>query len=394
MKRILFLLVGLVLTVGGLEVLSFLALQLRPTGNPLAYPAREANLHFYRPSNGWLFFDVKPRHVQRFRRDEFDTSVRTNNVGLREDIDFTGRADIGFVGDSFTFGHGVNVGERYSDLVRQRIPGMAVWSYADANGYAPPHYHLFLKNNPQFVPKTLVVGLFPWNDLGRDVADMVFERDARGDTVAIRSASQRIGAEGFLLGTGAPEREPVWRRLMREFNLGRVVLLALYRVSTLSLTRASPAPADVSPAPVAPHSSVDHAAFNADARTSLMAIEEIARLVRDRGGEVVVFFIPTSYMVGAYPYFCETLDGYDAQSCNRFRQENQLGLALQDWAQARCLDLIDPTVDFRAREQHGSRLYFAKDGHWTPAGHAAAADLIVDYLARPPSRACTGTAVR
>lgn len=258
----------------------------------------------------------------------------------------------------------------------------------------PPHYLLFLKNNPQFVPKTLVVGLFPWNDLRHDVTDMVFERDARGDIVAIRSASQRIGSEGFLLGAEAAEQEPVWRRLMREFNLGRVVLLAQYRLSALLRARASPAPAATSPSTAADHVSIDHGAFNADALTSLTALQEIARLVRDRGGDVVIFFIPTSYMVGTYPYFCETLDGYDAQSCSRFRQENPLGLALQAWARAHCLDLIDPTQDFRAREQQGSRLYFAKDGHWTPAGHAAAADLIVDYLAQRPSRACSGPEAR
>ena len=44
--------------------------------------------------------------------------VRTNNIGLREDRDYYGQhVDIGFIGDSYTFGWGVEAGERYSSAI-------------------------------------------------------------------------------------------------------------------------------------------------------------------------------------------------------------------------------------------------------------------------------------
>ena len=216
---------GIVLVL--LEGLSWLALRLRPTGNPLALPAAEAALHFYQPSDGWLFYRIKPNHAQRFRSDEFDTDIRTNSFGFRENAEPAGPVDIGVVGDTFAFGHGVEVGERHSDLLRRARAGGNVWSFALANGYAPPHYLLFLRNNLQFVPQRLVIELFPWNDLSLNMFDMAFERDSNGAVVAIRSTQARVRPDGFWSRRDLTEdREPWWRAQAREFNLGRVVLLA------------------------------------------------------------------------------------------------------------------------------------------------------------------------
>lgn len=132
-------------------------------------------------------------------------------------------------------------------------------------------------------------------------------------------------------------------------------------------------------APSATRRSVDFGEFDPYAETSLDAIIEITSLVRSRGGDAVIFYIPTSYMVGAYPYFCETLDGYTAVDCARFREANLLGEALRDWAHRHCQWLIDPVAEFRRREASGTRLYFAKDGQWTVAGHRAAADLLLQH---------------
>lgn len=368
-----------------LEGMSWLALRLRPTGNPLARPAAEAALHFYLPSDDWLFYRVKPNHVQRFRSDEFDTHIRTNSFGFRENADTSGPVDIGVVGDTFAFGHGVEVGERHTDHLRNARVGSNVWSYGLANGYAPPHYLLFLRNNPQFVPRRLVIELFPWNDLSLNMSDMVVERDVSGQMVAIRSSLARVRPDGFWSKRDAPgDREPWWRSQAREFNLGRVALLAYSRLSRLAQARqhadAGPnAEAGQSAAPSSIHRPVDFGQFDQQAETSLDAVREIAELVRLRGGDAVVFYIPTSYMVGDYPYFCETLDGYTASDCARFREANLLGDALRVWAERNCLWLIDPVAEFRRRESAGTRLYFAKDGQWTVAGHRAAADLLLQH---------------
>ncbi len=66
------------------------------------------------------------------------------------DQDYFGEpVDIGFIGDSFTFGWGVEAGERYSDIVRDAFPDQLVLSYSYPNGHAPAYYLSFLQNHPE-----------------------------------------------------------------------------------------------------------------------------------------------------------------------------------------------------------------------------------------------------
>ncbi len=71
---------------------------------------------------------------------DYDVAVRLNRHGLRDDKDIAGAApgDLVFVGDSFTWGWGVEAAERFSDRV-QALTGRHVFNLAtptDIAGYA------------------------------------------------------------------------------------------------------------------------------------------------------------------------------------------------------------------------------------------------------------------
>lgn len=71
---------------------------------------------------------------------DYDVAVRLNRHGLRDDKDIAGAAsgDLVFVGDSFTWGWGVEAAERFSDRV-QALTGRRVFNLAtptDIAGYA------------------------------------------------------------------------------------------------------------------------------------------------------------------------------------------------------------------------------------------------------------------
>ena len=69
--------------------------------------------------------------------------------------------------------------------------------------------------------------------------------------------------------------------------------------------------------------------------------------------------------------------------CRKLRQDlwdGLLGNALASWAKQHGIRFIDPLPRFRQLEAAGQRLYFELDAHWTAAGHAAAGDLITEYL--------------
>jgi hypothetical protein len=125
-----------------------------PPTNYHLIPPSESMLQLFLPSGRGTFYTVKPNYRQNFVSHDFNVAVRTNNFGLREDSDYHGEpVDIGFIGDSFTFGWGVEAGERYSDVVRTAFPGKRVLSYSYPNGHAPINYLAFLQDHPEMIPR-------------------------------------------------------------------------------------------------------------------------------------------------------------------------------------------------------------------------------------------------
>ena len=74
------------------------------------------------------------------------------------------------MGDKFTFGHGVEGGERYGVLIGTlSLKRTVVASYN--NGWAPPHYLKYFLLNRSLAPAHIVVGLCLGNDLFSDIRE-------------------------------------------------------------------------------------------------------------------------------------------------------------------------------------------------------------------------------
>jgi len=380
-----FYLLLIAIVLAGLEAAAFVALSLRPTGNPLAFSSDEAALHIFYPKATGHYFGVKSDYWQTFRSDEFDTRIRTNDGGFREDAEAPDtRPDIAFAGDSFTFGHGVDAGERYSDRLRTSFPGLSILSLAYPNGSAPPHYYLYLKQHPELIPRLLVVGLFAWNDLRGDMEQTLLVRNEAGELVRTAERGMAVNPDGFLVpAEKADWVEPRWRRMLRETNSGRLSLLVADRLRR-SLPRERDAPENAQTDTAAsgpgtkqnPRIAFEQGRLDSTAELALSFVARTAELVRQHGGRTLVFYIPASYRVGEYRYFCETYSQFSRATCSQLREDNGLGEALAQWFGARGIPVIDPTASFRAAEAKGERLYFDKDGHWTRRGHALAGEIL------------------
>jgi hypothetical protein len=359
-----------VLTLGLCEGLLQVAFRIAPPENTHLLPDSIARLHIFEPADGSSFYGVKPNYRQRLVSHEFSVEVRTNNIGLREQADYHGEpVDIAFVGDSFTFGWGVEVGERYSDLVAAALPDKRVLSYAYPNGHSPINYLAFLQAHPEMMPQVLVLGLFAFNDLASDTADAIIERDPdTGQVLRVGSDRYAVDGRGFIHERGNPLPEAAsWRGLSRRTAIGRTLRVAWHRVNSAAAVPERPVRL----------AGIDRGAFDETARTALAHIEELNSLASSRNAVLMVFYIPFASEVGDYPV-CR----YAADTCVRQRQQNLLGDALRDWAREQGIRLLDPVPRFRKLETAGQRLYFPLDAHWTPLGHAAAAELILDALVR------------
>lgn len=348
------------------ELVLRLGYHLYPPANHNLLPPGKAGLHLFEPAVANAFYRVKPGYSQTFLRHEFRVSVRTNNVGLREDRDYRGEpVDIGFLGDSFTFGWGVETGERYSDVAARAFPSLNVLSYAYPNGHAPVNYLAFLQQNPQWMPALLVLGLFAYNDLAEDTADAVIEYED-GRISSVGSRSLEVDADGFVVAKGShPPRFPSYAWWARHSAIGRTIRVVreMLRSGGGSLPKSDT------------WRGLDRGELDETARTALDHVKRIDELAREAGSTLLVFYIPFPSDIGKTPVCI-----YTEPLCAEQRSSNRLGTALAEWAASEDIRLIDPIEHFRALEARGEELYFRLDAHWTPAGHAAAGNLIVDYL--------------
>ena len=356
------------LTIFASEIVLRVYFNLFPPVNYFLLPADKAGLHIFEPSETGGFYTVKPNYEQDFINHEFRLDVRTNNIGLREDRDYHGEpVDIGFIGDSFTFGWGVETGERYSDIVEDAFPDQLVLSYSYPNGHAPAYYLSYLQSHPDLMPRVLVLGLFAFNDLASDTSDTEVLIDQQSGLIRqVESRTLKVDENGFIVNRDeTPPRLFSARWFIRNTAIGRT-----YNVAKHKLT-ASPNPVE-KPDEI---TLLDRGQWDDTALRALDQISEINQLAKQNNSTLVIFYIPFASDINDYP-ICK----YSASICQKLRQDNALGNSLAAWAKENEIHFIDPVSDFRAREQTGEKLYYLYDGHWTTKGHAAAGALIEQYL--------------
>jgi hypothetical protein len=211
------------------------------------------------------------------------------------------------------------------------------------------------------------LGLFAYNDLAGDTADAIIERDPEsGRITRVGSKSLAITEGGFVYGKERPPPPPLsWRGLLLKTAIGRTLIVARQELNAAG----NPI---VKPSVLRP---LDEGRFDETAQMALGHIREIDELAREHGTQLLVFYIPFASYVGDYPVCL-----YAAEICEQQRESNDLGEALGAWAQAEGIHFIDPIDRFRELEATGERLFFENDAHWTVAGHAAAGELIIEYL--------------
>ena len=176
--------------------------------------ARMVGLHFFQAGENIPFTFQK--NVKNFHHigytHEFDHLVSTNSWGTRGK-EFSQTKDpktmrILFLGDSMTFGWGVNDDQNYPYLVETNLNDEAKQLKTDkkfesinagfTDGLTLDSYYVYLKENiASFNPDLVVVDLFPYNDLS-DMTEMRWVKtDAKGYPTQIISDRQKV-AVGYL----------------------------------------------------------------------------------------------------------------------------------------------------------------------------------------------------
>lgn len=282
---------------------------------------------------------------------EFAHRAVLNSIDLRDEEigpKLPGEIRILAIGDSFTYGLGVEEGETYvrrtESLLRARFAAPGGDSIRVINGGVgggPGRQAAWLRETGvELEPDVVVLGFYVGNDLYDDLA---WER---GDPMnADRKGVRSLLSKSMFL-------DWAWSRLVAIDRVDRW----LFRYGA----RKSPRGMYLVDQP-----ELEQRAWE----TTLDRIEEIAETAARAGAQTLVMIIPTSNQVRRPDEF-ET--GSDPRLPNRILTDRL------DRARIPHLDLLDTLT----KEDAGNRLYFRRDIHWTPAGHHVAATLLAERIDR------------
>lgn len=299
---------------------------------------------------------LKPGYRGRYTNAEFSISIEINSLGLRGP-EVGPRAQTGAhrvlaVGDSFTFGQGVEHGEAWPAQVERAIAGIEVINagWADAG---PVGYLNYLRASGwRLDPDLVLVGVFVGNDVVDDLAsEMSFASEVERlafQAAYLENLRLRIGLTGAVrsaIDTLIP-------------NLYEVAALAIVKLQYLLGGHRAHFDYILSER--------EPPELGRGWELSLGALRQIREEARSRGIPIGIIIIPFLDQVAPTTY----PPGHDKD-----RPQKRIMQFCESEAIA-CLDLL-PTL--RASRDRAA-LYHIKDGHWTREGNAIAAAAVAYWI--------------
>jgi lysophospholipase L1-like esterase len=332
--RLLLVTFSLVLTALFLE----LALRILGMGAPPALGKGAFDYFTFDEKLGW---ELTPGAAGRLKSDEFDVAIEINDHGERADYEVPyertpGKRRLLAIGDSFSFGHGVEAAEAWPARLAGLLPDTEVVNLA-VTGYGTDQQVLRLeKQGLAYKPDVVILGLFEGNvfrNLKREQMGYpkpLFELE--DGKLELRGVPLPRLAEGETYASAMP--------FSRLWALAGGRAIELFR----------------------------HLGFGKSWPLTSAILERFAADCRKVGAEPRVVLIPKDRAVDA--------PGWRGAIHRRTLRE------IEELSKGRGLATLDLTPVLAAQlEQDGQPLYFPVDGHWNVAGHETAAKAIADWLA-------------
>ncbi len=317
-----------------------------------------APINGHHPLVGWL--PIAGSDI-RHHTTEFDVTYRVGPQRFRGldastlDTDATEQPTITFLGDSFVFGQGVASTERVTERLAARL-GVTVWNRGVQGTGTGQHLLIYTDvDGPHRHGDIVVLGLFA-DAIRRHVADRFAGRAkprfrVRDNVLELTGVPVPETYES--LEERAPVSTPSWKtRIQRHSRLYGAARTHLRDGVLFILGR------DVDPYP-------EWNAADSEAAGLMRALlAEFARSVRAADAKLLVALIPAPWHLAA-------------------TRHPERRAAFQHAALTICEQLDIAAIDLTpALRSSDAQAYFPVDGHWTPHGHALAAEAIAAELTR------------
>ena len=330
------------------------------------FPQRTVNQYLHdRPAmfrpNDILFMDLKPNFSGFLCEEEFKTDIFINSKGYRQG-EFEAKSDTGtrvlVVGDSFTFGYGVEESDGYVRVAERELrQSISAGSVEVINAGVPAwwtdSYYLYLKTKGlELDPDVVVVGLFMGNDIdARDARHAIWPSvDKNG--LPLATTSKRV-----LIDNGHRVRAKRRTRWVIPFLRNSHLFQLLYS-SVKNATRLIK--------PKVQAETLYQATYSVETEQVVDKVKALlvgmSNLTRASGAHFVVAMIPERTQI--YPKSIGENQDLD------YAKPQRLFAKFFDEQNISYVDLL-PEIK-NAAQMNAEPLYYTRDSHFTRAGYLVA----------------------
>lgn len=318
-----------------------------------------------------LGYRLLPNSHAQHRGPEFDTSIDINAQGFRMDRDVayeksTANRRILLIGNSFAFGHGVNIEDRVSERLEEALSSVEVLNMGVWGTGTDQQYLLYREDGIKF-NADLVILVYLIENIMRNGNDatpqpgglmlpkpkFILENDTLvltnvpvpKDLIPI-SEEQRAWQEQQGIGIPIP-----FKGFLREHS-------ALYKFVRSRGSNVLHQLLGANPVPF-PQYQKDHEAW----RVTASLFKQFAKEAAHNDSEFLLVIVPTQEFV------------------NRSHVDDLPQKMIVDTCKENRIQVFDILPGLRqASRESGINLYYPMDGHWNVGGHKAAARLIANHL--------------
>jgi hypothetical protein len=301
-------------------------------------PTREERAKFWRydPLLGWSH---RPGQRGRLNHRDFTIEVSINSQGLRDieyPIERTRKKRMLILGDSFSWGYGVEHQECFTEIIERENPEWEVIN-ASVSGYSTDQEYLYLKERGISFKPDVVMLLFCWNDF----------TDNNIGSASWYFKPYFVGHNGIWELRNNPVPMATMKQRGHRFFFGRTyVIKHLY-------------------------AAVIHAFYYLRSLVKHNPQRDIP--IREQEPEKT--YAVTAYLLGSINRFC--IENNVKFILVSVPMEQSKRVWIKNFAQTEKIHYLALDPYFELKE---GQLTFSRDKHWNPIGHQIAARAISDFL--------------
>ncbi len=338
---------------------------------------------YYQRDNEMMFAPRKNIRGEHNKKGSFSSTFQTNSRGLRDKEYKLNKTEgikrIVVLGDSFTWGFGVNNDEIYTERLESILPNTEVINLG-VTAYQLWQEIIYLKREGiKYHPDIVIVG-FSLNDIWRE-SNRKRNLDSNAN-VGIEMISEQSNTESYFF---------ILRQYLKKYIIQKSALCTFIndRINTNKSLVKSLAYLGIKP-PLTGFEKLDMNITPAlrEYPNSLVQsweatkseLRQLKRITADLGIRLIIVSIPSVQSIQEKT-FMHTIT-FSIFETKDFDLDKPYQL-LKEFADKENIEVVIPVSVFRHMHKEGRVLYLKRDMHFNAAGHELFANAIADYLNKP-----------